>query len=237
MPPPRIAALTLACTLLACAGGGDVPVDAGIAAAAAPPPEGSGRIEEFLPSVTLASGEKASVHVTPDQMPWRIDVPLPKDAPQHASRRQGQEAVISALREWERALRTELPWFHLEFVEDDPEAPVRVVWKRRTVGPWSGFGAPRARVRDGEVEAGGELVLAVRSCELCPTLDLDEVRLLAAHEFGHVLGLGHCHTCESAMNYDWQTRGRAFVTRVDVRAFVALCAQPNPAVDELAAER
>jgi hypothetical protein len=38
------------------------------------------------------------------------------------------------------------------------------------------------------------------------------------------------------MNYDWQTRGRAFVTQVDVQALVTLCSEPNPSAEELALE-
>jgi predicted Zn-dependent protease len=56
---------------------------------------------------------------------------------------------------------------------------------------------------------------------------LDELRLLIAHEFGHVLGLPHCFDEDSAMNYSWHTRDRVFVTDVDVRNFMALIAQPN----------
>ena len=42
--------------------------------------------------------------------------------------------------------------------------------------------------------------------------------MLVAHEFGHILGLGHCLDCDSAMNYSWHTRDRVFVTRTDIDA-------------------
>ena len=43
-----------------------------------------------------------------------------------------------------------------------------------------------------------------------------------AIEFGHILGLGHCLDCDSAMNYSWHTRDRVFVTQTDVEAVVGL---------------
>ncbi len=47
--------------------------------------------------------------------------------------------------------------------------------------------------------------------------------MLFAHEFGHILGLGHCLDCDSAMNYSWHTRDRVFVTQTDVDAVSELC--------------
>jgi predicted Zn-dependent protease len=193
-------------------------------------PDGSRRIDEFL---SVATFEAAHVHVTPEQMPWRIAVPLPKEAPKYASRKQGREAVIDAMQEWERALQTQLSWFRLEFVEEDESAPAQVLWKRRIPGDAQGFGGPRFAVVDDQVLAGGQLTISVRACEDCFTLTREEIHLLAAHEFGHVLGLGHCLECDPAMNYAWHTRGRTFVTKVDVDAVAALCTKPNPSADDL----
>lgn len=62
--------------------------------------------------------------------------------------------------------------------------------------------------------------IAVRSCPTCRPLEIREIEFLVSHEFGHILGLGHCLDCDSAMNYAFHTRERIFVTQVDVRAVV-----------------
>ena len=126
---------------------------------------------------------------------------------------------------WEAAIRPHLPWFRLEFVEKDADAPVQVNWKRRIGGDYGGFGRQTARVEDGALRVGGEMQVSTTPDPFV-TLDVDEVRLLVAHEFGHVLGLGHCLECDSAMNYAWHTRDRVLVTEIDVRTFLALVAQP-----------
>lgn len=75
---------------------------------------------------------------------------------------------------------------------------------------------------------GGTLQVSTQpGPELGHHLSVDEVRLLVAHEFGHVLGLGHCLDCDSAMNYSWHTRERVLVTATDVATFVALCEKPS----------
>ncbi|MFP6564305.1 MAG: matrixin family metalloprotease, partial [Myxococcota bacterium] len=68
---------------------------------------------------------------------------------------------------------------------------------------------------------------ALRDRPLSRPLTLADVRLLAAHEFGHVLGLGHCLACDSAMNYEWNTRERVVVTETDIATLRALFAKPN----------
>ncbi len=53
---------------------------------------------------------------------------------------------------------------------------------------------------------------------------------MVAHEFGHVLGLGHCLDGDSALNYEWTQRKRSHVTDLDVRTFLKLVSIPSGAV-------
>ncbi len=180
-------------------------------------PPGEGTIEEFL-GCELKNGDHPFVNVSPSDMPWRVSIGMPYNSPKYGSRQQGREAAIAAMRQWETAIQTELPWFKLEFAKKDRKAQVQIKWKRRTTGSAVGRAGPTCWQEGDILRAGGRMEVSVQPCPTCKALTVDEISMLIAHEFGHVLGLGHCLSCDSAMNYSWETRNRIFVTQTDITA-------------------
>ncbi len=164
-------------------------------------------------------------------MPLRVAIRRPTVSARDGGTRDTRDAAIAGMRRWEEALKPHLPWFALEFVEKDPDPDVKVVW--RELKSAGGHAAGRGgfdwfKTADG-VRVRGSMRLAVQPHypASVTALRLDEVERLAAHEFGHVLGLGHCLDCDSIMNYSWNTLERLLVTKLDVLTFIQLYGKPN----------
>jgi len=214
---PIAALLVLAVSSASAAAGVDDLAEATASKTAFTIPPGSGTLEEII-GCESEDGQIYLAAVTPAEMPWRISIGMPKNSPQYGSRTQGREAAIEGMRHWERAIQTQFPWFTLEFVKKDRAAPVQIKWKRRSTGSSQGRAGPVCVMEGDRIIAGGRMEISVEACPTCSSLTVDEIELLLAHEFGHILGLGHCLECDSAMNYSWQTEGRVHVTQVDVDA-------------------
>lgn len=217
---------TLGLMAVACATPGETPPEPGAPAPREGAPD-AGTPAELRSYLVPNYGSTRYAHVGEADMPLRVAIVYPRNSPRYGSRQDARNAALDGMRLWERAIRAQVPWFELEFVLEDPEAAVQIEWKRRTTGSAQGRAGLVCDRFDGAWRVGGRMELAVRESPTSQPLTIPEVRLLAAHEFGHVLGLGHCLDCDSAMNYAWHTQQRILVTETDVHTFRALLAKPN----------
>lgn len=198
----------------------------------ASPPDGKDAPREHYlqPNTEDTDGMAATVRFAEPEMPLRVFVDAPRRPALRASGAATREAVMEGIRVWEKALQPAYPWFRIVFVEDEPQAQIRIRWKRRLGGSLLGQGAIGWVLEDGTLRVEGRLEYTTQRCEGADAeclLDADDIRLVVAHEFGHALGLGHCLDCDSIMSYSFETRDRVLVTDLDVRTFGALSAVPN----------
>jgi predicted Zn-dependent protease len=185
--------------------------------------------EGFLaPNAEDTDGTPMYVHFTADDMPLRVAVQMPKLAARYASLAQTRAAVVEAIQSWQTAIQPALPWFQLEIVDGETGANIVAEWRTRISGDAAGRGGIGWTVVDGKMRARGSLEYATKPClDIRCQLELDQLKLLMIHEFGHTLGLRHCLSCDSAMSYNWETQKRVFITDLDVRTIVALYRMPN----------
>jgi predicted Zn-dependent protease len=228
------ALVAVAAAALFCACGAPRPAQRGDALPSAPakiPADArvADDVNGFLaPNTEDLDGAPAYVHYTPEDMPLHVDVQLPKLAARYSSREATDAAVVEAIRAWETAIQTVLPWFKLEIVRGERDAQIHVEWKTRITGDASGRGGISWQVLGGRLRARGWFEYATSPCqEIYCQLDIGELKLVVTHEFGHTLGLMHCLDCNSAMNYSWETQKRTLITDVDLRTIRALYALPN----------
>jgi hypothetical protein len=187
-------------------------------------PRSSATPGDFLePNAEDVDGAPAYIHFTPEDMPLRVSVQLPKLAARYASREQTDAAVVDGIKSWETAIQPALPWFRVEIVRGDPDASIQVEWKTRITGDASGRGGIGWQIDGGRLRARGSFEYATKPCpEISCQLDIGLLKLVVIHEFGHTLGLRHCLSCNSAMSYSFETRERILITALDVRTIRAL---------------
>ena len=182
-------------------------------------PAGYGAIQHFLPC-EYPEGSGRWVVLSESDMPWRISVGPSNRPLKGGTREEAREVVIEAMQEWADAIRTQLPWFRLEYQKNDVGADVAVVWKRGSSVRSPGQAEPRCGKTRGQLFTGGILEIVLQACPTCRVMTTNELRVFVLHHFGHLLGLDNCTRCGAAMSQQWYEAIELQVTRVDVEAAI-----------------
>lgn len=212
-------------------------------------PAGYGAIQDFLPC-EYPEGSGRWVVLSESDMPWRISVGPSNRPPKGGTREEARKVVIEAMQEWADAIRTQLPWFRLEYQKDDVGADVAVVWKRGSSVRSPGQAEPRCGKTRGQLFTGGSLEIVLQACPTCRVMTKNELHDFVLHHFGHLLGLDNCARCGAAMSEQWDQAMGLQVTRVDVEAAIDWWMreretpryewgdpEPSPAADRLPASK
>jgi len=136
--------------------------------------------------------------------------------------------AVRGFREWEQAIRRQLPAFRLEVASEDPAAEIQVVWSRRPAHLLTGAGEIHyERIGDAAGVRGSITLSTQPAAAPRYTATLADVRAFATHAFGRALGLTDCTGCASVMSSDWRAERPARVRPLDVQSYARLIRQPS----------
>jgi len=169
-------------------------------------------------------------------MPLRVAIGKPDDGAKDASHEETRRAVISGFRAWEIAIQRLFPWFQLEIVDKDEDAPIQAEWKKRPRGYLPARGSMEVERKGDTTRLRSHILLSPQPVPSAAFLvSAGALRVYAMHAFGSALGLPDCWECDSIMSMGWGRQEDPSVTDLDVRSYEALvkrsAAEPDVALE------